>query len=237
MAAAVYHVLPDDQPQTVAVVVPAVGLDFDVLADHVEAGFSDLRKIEDHCFVRRRRVNAVRPVSLIQHALLKNHFMIETQPRAYAPGPVFERPLLHGKTTQRRIRPHAVLPRTNIKIIQIRILAAPESSLPRRNLHGNPAVRAAGRKEFAGGDRLGADLPAGRSRRCIRHPYLHRKIRFRFHRNQKFSRIGIRNNFQTRDILLRDILYPDTLPDTADSCVKHASALQLLLSSGMIGSI
>ena len=65
-ASAVHHVLPDDHPDPVAVVVPAGGLYFDMLAEHVEAQLLHLFDVEDERFVSRRRHQGLRPVALVE---------------------------------------------------------------------------------------------------------------------------------------------------------------------------
>ena len=79
-SAAVYHVLPDEHAEAVAVIVPAHGLDFDVLAEHVEAHVLHELNIEHHRVVARRSVESVREVSLIEHAVLEIRSAVEQQP-------------------------------------------------------------------------------------------------------------------------------------------------------------
>ena len=77
---AVYHVLPDEHAEAVAVIVPAHGLNFDVLAEHVEAHVLHELNIEHHRVVARRSVESVREVSLIEHAVLEIRSAVEQQP-------------------------------------------------------------------------------------------------------------------------------------------------------------
>lgn len=73
---AVYHILPDEHAQLVAVVVKTLGLDFGVFAQHVEAELLHPRNIGDQRFIRRCGVEAFRPVALIQHTRLKIRFIV-----------------------------------------------------------------------------------------------------------------------------------------------------------------
>ena len=73
---AVYHVLPDEHAQLVAVVVKTLGLDFCVLAQHVEAELLHPRNIGGQRFVRRCGVETFRPVALIQYARLDIRFIV-----------------------------------------------------------------------------------------------------------------------------------------------------------------
>ena len=60
------HVLPDEDPEPVGPVVPAIGLDLDVLAQHVVAESLGRIDVEPDRGVGRRRVEAVGPVALVQ---------------------------------------------------------------------------------------------------------------------------------------------------------------------------
>lgn len=73
---AVYHVLPDEHAQLVAVVVKTLGLDFGVLAQHIEAELLHPRNIGGQRFVRRCGVETFRPVALIQYARLEIRFIV-----------------------------------------------------------------------------------------------------------------------------------------------------------------
>ena len=78
--AAVYHVLPDEHAEAVAVIIPAHRLDFDVLAEHVEAHVLHELDIENHGVVARRGIEPVREVPLIEHAVLEIRSAVEKQP-------------------------------------------------------------------------------------------------------------------------------------------------------------
>ena len=78
--AAVYHVLPDEHAEAVAVIVPAQRLDFDVLAEHVEAQVLHELNVKNHRVVARRGVEPVREVALVKNAVLEIRPAVEKQP-------------------------------------------------------------------------------------------------------------------------------------------------------------
>ena len=71
LSAAGGHILPDQHAQPVAVIIPAHRLNFDVLAQHIEAQPLHERNIIDQRLVRRRGIQSVRPVALIEHAMVE----------------------------------------------------------------------------------------------------------------------------------------------------------------------
>ena len=70
-AAAVYHVLPDEHAEPVAVIIPAQGLDLYVLAQHVKAHVLRCLDIEDKRFVGWSGVHSVGPVALIEQPVVE----------------------------------------------------------------------------------------------------------------------------------------------------------------------
>ena len=78
--AAVYHVLPDEHADAVAVIIPAHRLDLDVLAEHVEAHVLHELDIEHHRVVARRGVEPVGEVPLVKNAVLEIRPAVEKQP-------------------------------------------------------------------------------------------------------------------------------------------------------------
>jgi len=73
------HVLPDQEPQLVAPVVEPVGLDLDVLAEHVHAQGFDGLEIGPEGGVGRRGVQAVRPPALVERPDLEERFAVEKE--------------------------------------------------------------------------------------------------------------------------------------------------------------
>ncbi len=74
------HVLPHQHPQQVAVVVPAGGFYFHVLADHVEAHVARFLDVKQQRRVGGRGVEAVRPPALVERAVLKHKFVVDQHP-------------------------------------------------------------------------------------------------------------------------------------------------------------
>ena len=80
-AAAGHRVLPDEHAEAVAMVVPAGRLDFDVLAQHVEAGVFHGRDVMRQRLVVGRGHEAVRPVALVKHAFDEERLAVEMEAR------------------------------------------------------------------------------------------------------------------------------------------------------------
>ncbi len=70
-AAAVYHVLPYEHAEPVAVIVPAQRFDFYVLAQHVKAHVLGGLNVKDERLIRRSGVHAVGPVALIEQTVVE----------------------------------------------------------------------------------------------------------------------------------------------------------------------
>ena len=62
-------------------VVPACSLNFDMLAQHIEAGFLHGDYVVNQCFVARRGQQAVRPIPLVEHTLEEQRFAVEIESR------------------------------------------------------------------------------------------------------------------------------------------------------------
>src|SRR3546814_15328266 len=72
LAAARGHVLPDQHPEMVGIVIIARGLDLDVLAQHVESRLLEEDEVAFHRLLGRRRVEPVGPPALIERAVLED---------------------------------------------------------------------------------------------------------------------------------------------------------------------
>ena len=77
MTVAVRHVLPDEEPHFVAVVVETARLDFHVFAQHVEAHLLRHDQVVFERFVCRGGVKTVRPPSLIERTVLEDEFAVD----------------------------------------------------------------------------------------------------------------------------------------------------------------
>src|SRR5215472_9764304 len=70
--AGVRHILPHQKPQFVAPIIPALRLDFDMLAAHIKSELFCHFNVIAQRRIRWRSVNAVWPISLVQWPELKH---------------------------------------------------------------------------------------------------------------------------------------------------------------------
>ena len=101
-SAAAGHILPDEHAQPVTVVIPAVALDLDVLAQHVEAHVLGQLDVIDERVVARRGVEPVRPVPLIEQPVVKIRLAVEKQ-AAHAVLVRLDAAFAHGKVAVDRV--------------------------------------------------------------------------------------------------------------------------------------
>ena len=99
------HVLRDEQPEPVAPRVPARVLDLDVLAHEVEAQRLCRLDVGAKRVVARRRVDAVRPEALVEHAGDAQRLAVEKQ----APATTFDpsRAVRRGRVGRPRAHPRS----------------------------------------------------------------------------------------------------------------------------------
>src|SRR6266851_1000631 len=74
------HVLPDEDAETIAVVVPARRLDLHMLANQVEPKALRGFDVRAERGVRRRGVQTVRPPALIERTVLEQRPSVQEQP-------------------------------------------------------------------------------------------------------------------------------------------------------------
>ena len=72
-------ILPDQHPETVAVIIVKPRFDLDMLADHVKSGLFEEINLEEHGVLGRRRQQPVRPPALIQRPPVEDGFAIERE--------------------------------------------------------------------------------------------------------------------------------------------------------------
>ena len=116
---AVDHILPYQHSQPVAMIIPSLRLYFHMLSDHIEPQFLHCTDIVYHRIVAGRRIQAFRPVSLVQHPFLEIRAVIQTD-SWNAMAVFFDLYLSHGCITFYLVFPHRYF-----YIIQERILRAP----------------------------------------------------------------------------------------------------------------
>ena len=121
--AAVRHVLPDEHPQAVAVVVPAVGLDLHVLAQGVEAHRLGRGDVEGERRVAGRGVEPVGPPALVEQAVHEIGLPVEQQ--ALRAVPV----LADADAAQGEIALRPVLAEREDELIEIGVLRRPEADV------------------------------------------------------------------------------------------------------------
>src|SRR5713226_2621501 len=73
------HVLPDEDAETIAVVVPARGLDLHVLANQVEPEAFRGCDVRAERGVRRRGVQTVRPPALIERTVFEQRSPVQKE--------------------------------------------------------------------------------------------------------------------------------------------------------------
>ena len=206
--AAAGHILPDEHTQPVAVIVPAVALDLDVLAQHVEAHVLGQLDVIDERVVARRGVEPVRPVALIEQAVVKIRLAVEKQ-AAHAVLVCLDAALAHGKVAVDR-----VVPERHAEGVERRVLRRPGAE----RLHRH--VRRHTRRE-----REALSLQIDHALAGALNGDLH------------LMRVEQRRHAQGMDIVLRHALEPDRLPDAALRRVPDAVRVQRLLAARELGLI
>jgi hypothetical protein len=93
---AVGHVLPNEQAETIAVMIPAGGLDLDLFARHVETEFLHGFDVGAEGFVGRCGVEAVGPPALVERTELEVRTIVQ-QDAGAAVFVLAERDLAHGE--------------------------------------------------------------------------------------------------------------------------------------------
>src|SRR2546422_10900732 len=74
------HILPDEQAEFVAPVIPAVRLDLHVFATQIETRLLQELDVGAQGLIRRRRVNSVWPETLVESSHLKEKLLVERDP-------------------------------------------------------------------------------------------------------------------------------------------------------------
>ena len=117
------HILPDNHSESVAVVIPAVRLNLDVLPEHIEAEALHCFNIVNHCLVARCGKTAVAPIALVKKSFLEIRLVVEEQPCVAVM--LTDAELSHAKVALDRIKRIAVFEREH-KVIKERLLRRPE---------------------------------------------------------------------------------------------------------------
>jgi hypothetical protein len=98
------HVLPHEHAEAIALGVEELGLDLDVLAQHVAAHLLHRLDVEAHRFERRRGVEAVGPEALVERTELKQRLAVQASRNCRRVG------FAHVHLAQADVARHLVLP-------------------------------------------------------------------------------------------------------------------------------
>lgn len=142
---------PYENAEDIAVVVPEQGLDFDMLAQHVEAERLDVLQTVIHLLVAARRVDALSPIALIEQTALKDGLPVQREI-------VHPAPLRARKAAQSEVALYAVLARRDDDAVQLGCIRGPW--LAGGGIHAHLLARGALRlpqQRFAVVDRIGDD--------------------------------------------------------------------------------
>ena len=133
-----HHVLPHQHAAPIAMVVPAVGLHLQVLAQHVEAGVLHGLNVEGERLVGGSRHEAVGPVALIEHPAQKQRLAVQEE--AKAAGAVRS----HLHRAEGGVAAHRIGAESHDDIVEARIVGAPAAHLaeiePQAHATGRPRL-------------------------------------------------------------------------------------------------
>jgi len=250
--AAADHILPYDHAQTITMVIPAQGLNLDMLPEHVESQSLCEANIIDEGFVAGSGHQSVGPVALIQNSVEEIGSVIQT--KTQDPLGIF----FHCEHTHGKIAFHGIVIGRQGKRIQPGMFRTP--GLEVRGIRHSG--RSGGGVGDTGGKRKGygcmgetegvllfgqfshaqPDRGIVLRERTIAGGSIHPEIQLvkRFGRTQNEgygSLVILRSDLIVDHIIFRDPFVPDALPDTTLGGVKHAAAGQSLLAPGGITGV
>ena len=202
--AAVHHILPDQHPQPVTMVVPAQRLHLDVLSQHIKAQPFHFGDVMDHRFIGGSGVIAVAPVALIQKTVVE----IGTAVQQQAGQSLLVPPDAEGTHPEVAFHPVAAW-QDDGNIVKERVLRAPQ---PQR-------LRREGQGQFTGC--IGLSRSHHFSLFLHGDPGIFGDIR----RQRKMNGSGFRprGDAQRAQVVFRDALHPNRLPDTGLRRVPYAA--------------
>ena len=133
---AIDHVLPHCHAKPVTMIIPSLGFDLNMLSEHIKSQLFHLLNIENQRFIRRCRIQTIRPVSLIQNPILKLYLSIQTDTRHLL--------CIHfyRKAAQSKITLYSIILHSHRKIIQPWFVTGPRPDY--WNWNFNLLVRQAG---------------------------------------------------------------------------------------------
>ena len=201
-------------------IIPPLRLDFRVLAQEVEAQCLHALQFVHHCFVRRRRVQSLHPVALIQQTVEQNRLTVQAEARN-AVRIRLTRPLPHGKVAF-----HLVLRQRNFHIVEERIVWRPAVQRLFRQLQGNTRLMMNRRVPRQG------DFPA-----VCGHAKGHKAVGTDRDGKTNRARRHVRRNRQLLHIAVRHAFQPDGLPNAALRGIEHAAGGQFLLAARLNAAV
>ena len=212
--AAADHILPDYHAESVAVIVPAQGLDLDMLSEHIKAEALHLGDIKYHRFVVGWSQTAVAPIALIEQAALEIGLVIEHKARQTLLI-LADAELSHAEIALDGIDSFAVFLHGEYKVIESRALGAPELRIG----HGKMRVELhlAGIYLLAAERNLSLYRAAVKSLAGAGDDYL--------------ARVDIGGQAHAGDMALSHGLKPHGLPDSGGSGIPEADGFENLLAA------
>ena len=210
------HILPHEDAEAVAVVVPARRLHFHVLADEVEAPVLGFLNVEGKGFVGGGGVEAVGPPALVERAVLEERLVVEGHPE-YTVLVGGDPDLAHRAVAADAVHGLAVLDQADFQVVEVGIVRRPETGALQRQF-GLLAGDGAGR-----GDPFSA----------LEQGYFHQALAGPFGQHAETAGVEVGRDAQAGDVLLGDRLQPDRLPDARDGGVPDAAGVADLLAAGL----
>ena len=80
MVPAIHHILPDEHPKPVTMIIPPVRLNLGMLTQHIEAKGFHLKDVVHHRLIRWRGIQAIRIIPLIKHTVMVIRHSVQKQP-------------------------------------------------------------------------------------------------------------------------------------------------------------
>jgi len=212
-AAAVGHVLHDQDAQPVAVVVPAPAFHLDVLAQHVEAERADRAQLIFHRLIAGIGHQPVHAVALVQQPAQKQRLAVQAEARAAVRVPG------RGELAHAEIALDRVILGLHVDVVQERVVRTPGPEAVQ--MHDVGAVI---------GDAAADDFPVFRNRDD-------RLAEIAAQLEADIAGIVVCLDLDILHVAVADILHPHGLPDAAARRIPHAAVLQALLAVGVQAGI
>mmetsp|Transcript_54938 Transcript_54938/g.117914 ORF Transcript_54938/g.117914 Transcript_54938/m.117914 type:complete len:269 (-) Transcript_54938:669-1475(-) len=147
MAILLDHVLEEDKPKSVSVVIPPLWVNLLVQADHVEAEHLCSREVELQCFISGRCILPVGPPGLIQEAGQKGEFTVEERLRRAATAALRSAlDIAQCEGAEAEVGQNSIALSGHPEIIEVRRIRGPK--LGRWHLEGDPFARESADRDY-----------------------------------------------------------------------------------------